>query len=109
MTVTMTNATAATATATAATGVELANKDITLACMYSIYGRWKELRRSFAKMDKKRTGTISTALFCETLQKNAYAITQQDYKTIRKKFGGSGRIRYHDFIRFALTSVQNDM
>ena len=107
MTVTMTNATAA--TATAATGVELANKDITLACMYSIYGRWKELRRSFAKMDKKRTGTISTALFCETLQKNAYAITQQDYKTIRKKFGGSGRIRYHDFIRFALTSVQNDM
>ena len=82
--------------------------EISRVCMFSIYGRWKELRRIFAKMDTKRTGRVCTSSFCETLQKNAYAVTQQDYAAIRKRFGNNGKIRYHDFLRHALTNVQND-
>ena len=74
-------------------------------CSFSIYGRWKELRRMFAKADTKRTGKVLTSFFCETLQKHAFAVTQEDYSSIRFQFGSNGAIRYHDFLRYVLTQV----
>ena len=80
--------------------------EISNACLYSIYGRWKKLRRIFAKIDAKRTGTVSIEVFCHTLQKNAFAVTQQDYLAIRTRFSNNGALEYHNFLRHVLTRIQ---
>lgn len=82
--------------------------DVSDKCIYSIYGRWKKLRRLFAKSDSKRSGTVPLNLFCETLQKNGFAVTQQDYAAIINKFCNSGLIQYHNFLRNILIKYQND-
>jgi Ca2+-binding EF-hand superfamily protein len=67
-------------------------KDISQSCTYSVYGRWKVIRRIFAKVDDKRTGLVSQKIFCETMQKMAFAVTQDDYSAIRVRFRRNGGI-----------------
>jgi Ca2+-binding EF-hand superfamily protein len=76
------------------------------ACVLSVYGRWKLLRRAFAKIDAQRKGSVSSAMFCEVLQKNAFAMSTQDFAFTQARFGnGLKGIRYHDFLRHALKSM----
>ncbi len=86
----------------------MAVKELSEACKLSVYGRWKMLRRVYAKMDAKRRGSVATATFCETLQKHAFAVTPEDFAVMKMRFGtgnGRSRIRYHDFLRYVLQWV----
>jgi Ca2+-binding EF-hand superfamily protein len=83
-------------------------KDISQSCTYSVYGRWKVLRRVFAAYDTKRSGLVSQKIFCETMQKMAFAVSQKCFAAIRVRFGSNGGIHYHNFLRHVLTLYQQD-
>ena len=74
------------------------------ACVLSVYSRWKLLRRKFAKIDAQRKGRVSRGAFCRVMQKNAFAMSTQDFAYTQAKFSDSGGkgICYHNFLRHVL-------